>query len=262
MSISFMEGRHRIRFAGKTDVGRVRDHNEDDFLLPSEVPVAAVSDGMGGHACGEVASEIAIGTVGDHYRRTGEESPPRWPFRLTQPQVERDRMTTAIKLANARIYRAGLEDAEKKGMGCTIDAIYFKQGRVYVGHVGDSRVYRVRGGHITQVTEDHSLLNDYRRMKEMSGEELENFPHKNVVVRALGLAEYVAVDVLVDEYDLGDLYLLCSDGLCGMLSDEAILEVIEAEESLDGVCSTLVREANEAGGVDNISVVLARVEPQ
>ena len=164
-----MEGRHRIRFAGKTDVGRVRDHNEDDFLLPSELPVAAVADGMGGHACGEVASEIAIGTVDDHYRRTGEESPPRWPFRLTQPQVERDRMTTAIKLANAKICRAGLEDAEKKGMGCTIDAIYFKQGRVYIGHVGDSRVYRVRDGHITQITEDHSLLNDYRRMKEMSG---------------------------------------------------------------------------------------------
>jgi protein phosphatase len=231
-------------------------------LLPSEVPVAAVSDGMGGHACGEVASEIAIGTIGDHYRRTWGESATRWPFRLTQSQVERDRMTTAIKLANAKIYRAGMEDAEKKGMGCTVDAIYFTQGRAYIGHVGDSRVYRIRDGLISQVTEDHSLLNDYRRMKEMSGEDLENFPHKNVVVRALGLAEYVAVDVVVDEYDLGDIYLLCSDGLSGMLSDDAILEIVQADESLDAACSTLVREANEAGGVDNISVVMARVEPQ
>jgi protein phosphatase len=209
-----------------------------------------------------VASEIAIGTIDDHYRRTEEDNARRWPFRLTQPQVERDRMTTAIKLANARIYRAGMEDPEKKGMGCTVDAVYFTQGRVYIGHVGDSRVYRVRDGHITQVTEDHSLLNDYRRMKEMSGEDLENFPHKNVVVRALGLAEYVAVDIVVDEYDLGDIYLLCSDGLSGMLSDDAMLELVQADESLDGVCSALVREANEAGGVDNISVVLARVEHQ
>jgi len=209
-----------------------------------------------------VASEMAIGTIDEHYRRTGDEGPTRWPFRSTQAQVERDRMTTAIKLANARIYRAGLEDAEKKGMGCTVDAAYFTQGRIYIGHVGDSRVYRIRNGHITQVTEDHSLLNDYRRMKEMSGEELENFPHKNVVVRALGLAEYVAVDIVVDEYDLGDVYLLCSDGLSGMLSDDEILEIVQADDSLDGACSTLVREANEAGGVDNISVVMARVELQ
>lgn len=255
-----MEGRHRIRFSGKTDVGRVRDHNEDTLLVPSEMPLAVVSDGMGGHACGEVAAQITVETIDEHYKRTAEQNAPTWPLRLSQGQLARDRMATSIKLANAKIHQAGVEDKSKKGMGCTVDAIFFDQGRYYIGHVGDSRVYRVREGNITQLTEDHSLLNDYKRMKEMSGEELESFPHKNVVVRALGLAEYVFVDLIIDQYELGDLYLLCSDGLCGMLSDDEMLAVVEEEDSLDAACSRLVREANEAGGNDNITVVLARVE--
>ena len=188
MSISFLDNGLRIRFSGKSDIGRVRDHNEDDILLPSEIPIAAVSDGMGGHACGEVASHLAVETVDNYYARTCAEAPPNWPFRMPQLQIERDRMTSAIKLANTRIHETGLGDPSKKGMGCTLDAIYFSQGRCYIGHVGDSRVYKIRGNQITQVTEDHSLLNDYRRMREMSGDELDNFGYKNVVVRALGLS--------------------------------------------------------------------------
>ena len=145
MSISFLDNGLRIRFSGKTDIGRVRDHNEDDVLLPSEIPIAAVSDGMGGHACGEVASHLAVETVDNYYTRTVAESPPNWPFRMPQLQIERDRMTSAIKLANTRIHETGLGDPSKKGMGCTIDAIYFSQGRCYIGHVGDSRVYKIRG---------------------------------------------------------------------------------------------------------------------
>jgi serine/threonine protein phosphatase PrpC len=219
MSISFVDGQHRIRFSGTTDVGRVRDHNEDNLLVPDQMPLAAVSDGMGGHASGEVASRIAIETLDGYYKDTSEDSPVTWPFRMPQFHLERDRMTTAIKLANSRIHEAGTRDPGKKGMGCTVDAIFFYQGRFYIGHVGDSRVYRIRGQQISQLTEDHSLLNDYRRMKEMSGEEMENFQHKNVVVRALGLAPQVFVDVLVDEYLVGDIFLLCSDGLCGMMAD-------------------------------------------
>lgn len=260
MSISFVDGQNRIRFSGKTDVGKVRDHNEDDFLLPTEMPLAAVSDGMGGHACGEVASRIAVETLDRYYKQTAEDSPSTWPFRMPQLHIERDRMSSAIKLANALIHQTGVADPSKKGMGCTVDAIYFHQGRFYIGHVGDSRVYRIRGRQISQLTEDHSLLNDYRRMKEMSGEEMENFRHKNVVVRALGLAEQVFVDILVDEYLRGDIYLLCSDGLCGMLDDETMLDLATKFESLDTASHQLVAKANEAGGVDNITAVLARVE--
>ncbi len=146
-------------------------------------------------------------------------------------------------------------------MGCTADAIYFTQGRFFIGHVGDSRVYRVRGTQIQLLTEDHSLLNDYKRMKAMSGAEAENFPHKNVVVRALGLAPQVFVDILVEEYQQGDLYLLCSDGLTDMLDDATILATIMRFQSIDTASQTLVQQANEAGGVDNITALVVRVEP-
>mgnify|MGYP002619546170 CR=1 FL=1 len=260
MSISFLDGQFRIRFSGSTDVGRVRDHNEDDLLVPSEMPLAVVSDGMGGHACGEVASRIAVQTLDRFYKESLEDAPATWPFRMPQLHVERDRMSAAVKLANTLIYETGAGDPDKKGMGCTIDAIYFHQGRFYVGHVGDSRVYRIRGKQISQLTEDHSLLNDYKRMKEMSGEELESFPHKNVVVRALGLAPHVFVDILVEEYQKGDIYLLCSDGLSGMLDDETMLSIVARFESIDTASRTLVQQANEAGGIDNITAVLVRVE--
>ena len=260
MSISFHEGGSRIRFSGKTDIGRVRAHNEDNIFVPAEFPLAVVSDGMGGHACGEVASGLAVETVSTYYQDTFGEVTPTWPFRMPQLAVERDRMTCAIKLANTRIHETGVTDPSKKGMGCTVDAIYFTQGRIYVGHVGDSRVYRIRGGQISQVTEDHSLLNDYRRMREMSGDEVDNFGYKNVVVRALGLSQNVFVDIFVEEYARGDIYLLCSDGLSGMLSDAAILATVTRFESIDTAATQLINQANEAGGADNISAVIARIE--
>jgi serine/threonine protein phosphatase PrpC len=260
MSISFYEGGFRIRFSGKTDIGRVRDHNEDNIFLPAEFPLAVVSDGMGGHACGEVASGLAVETVSTYYEQTASEMAPTWPFRMPQLALERDRMTCAIKLANTRIHETGLNDPSKKGMGCTLDAIYFSQGRCYIGHVGDSRVYKIRGNQITQVTEDHSLLNDYRRMREMSGDELDNFGYKNVVVRALGLSPAVFVDIFVEEYAKGDIYLMCSDGLSGMLSDAAILQTVTRFESIDTAATQLINQANEAGGNDNISAVIVRIE--
>jgi len=260
MSISFRDGQLRVRFSGVTDIGRVRDLNEDNMLIPQEMPLAVVSDGMGGHAGGEVASSIAVQTIDEYYRCTAADPPISWPFRVPQLHIERDRMSIAIKLANSRIFSTGRADSSKKGMGCTVDAIFFAQGRFYIGHVGDSRVYRIRGGQMSQLTEDHSLLNDYRRMKEMSGEEVENFPHKNVVVRALGLSEQVYVDILVDEYQRDDLYLLCSDGLCGMLEDDTMLATATRFASIDTAATMLVQQANEAGGNDNITALLVRIE--
>lgn len=260
MSISFAVGRDRVRFAGKTDVGRVRSHNEDNLLIPEEIPLAVVSDGMGGHACGEVASQITVDVIGEFYRRTAEEKARTWPFRVPQIEIEKNRMTLAVKLANSQIFDTAAAEKDKKGMGCTVESIFFAQGRFYIGHVGDSRVYRIRNGSIQLMTEDHSLLNDWKRMKEMSGDEIRNFPHRNVVVRALGLAEHVAVDVVVEEYAIDDIYLMCSDGLNDMLEDDEILEIVEAKKKrLDGACSALVDAANEAGGKDNITVLLAHV---
>ena len=260
MSISFSVGRDRVRFAGKTDVGQVRAHNEDNLLIPDEVPVAVVSDGMGGHACGEVASQITVEVIDEFYKRTSGEHAKTWPFRIPQIEIEKNRMVTAIKLANSQIWDTAKAEKEKKGMGCTVEAIFFCQGRFYVGHVGDSRVYRIREGAISLVTEDHSLLNDYRRMKDMSDDEIRNFPHRNVVVRALGLAEHVAVDVIVDEYKIDDIYLMCSDGLNDMLEDDEILRIVEQRKKrLDGAAAALIDAANDAGGKDNITVLLAHV---
>ena len=256
-----MEGGNRIRFSGTTDVGRVRDHNEDNLLVPQDMPLAAVSDGMGGHACGEVASGITVQTIAEYYKATEDAGQGSWPFRMSQLHIERDRMTTAIKLANERIFETGVKDPTKKGMGCTVDAIFFSKGRIYVGHVGDSRVYRIRGGQMTMLTEDHSLLNDYKRMKDMTGEEQQNFAHKNVVVRALGLSPAVFVDTIVEEYYRDDMFLLCSDGLCGMLDDPTMLAAATRFNSLDTAAVQLVKMANDAGGNDNITAVLARVEP-
>lgn len=260
MSISFTVGPHRIRFAGKTDIGQVRAQNEDNLLIPTDMPLAAVSDGMGGHASGDVASEITIQTIEEYYHSMAQTSQPTWPLKLPQITVERARMASAIKLANAKIFATASADTSKKGMGCTVDAIFFSQGRFYIGHVGDSRVYRIREERIDLLTEDHSLLNDYIRMREITSEEARDFPHKNVVVRALGLSEEVQVDVLVDAYQKNDCFLLCSDGLSGMLDDQDLLKIVLKHEKLDSACNALIKAANEAGGNDNITVVLAQVE--
>lgn len=255
-----MVGPHRVRFAGKTDIGLVRAHNEDSLLIPREMPLAVVSDGMGGHAAGDVASRITVETIDQHYRDTARSGPQTWPFKLPSLEIEKQRMSVAIQLANSNIFETAAADGSKKGMGCTVDAIYFNQGRFFIGHVGDSRVYRIREGRIQMLTEDHSLLNDYLRMKELSGDEGVHFPQKNVVVRALGLADQVHVDVIADAFKVGDVYLLCSDGLSGMLDDRILLEIVSARDSLDTSCNELIKAANDAGGNDNITAILIRIE--
>ncbi len=167
---------------------------------------------------------------------------------------------TAIKLANVKIHEQAQRDQACKGMGTTIVSALFRDDGIIIGHVGDSRVYRVRDGGITQITEDHSLINDYIKMKRMTAEEASSWPHKNVIVRALGMKESVQVDVRTEQPRLGDCYLLCSDGLSGMISDETILDIVLAERDLDRAAELLIAAANNAGGKDNITVVLARIE--
>lgn len=254
-------GQTRLHLAGLTDTGQVRKLNEDNLLVSDKLPLCVVADGMGGHAAGEVASQIAVQTIERHFQGAQQEAPPTWPYRASLIDLISSRMAVAVKLANSRIFEESAADAAKKGMGCTVDAAFFSRGRCYIGHVGDSRAYRFRKGRLDLLTSDHSLLNDYKQARDMSKEEIEAFPHKNVVVRALGLAERVKVDILVDVYEDGDIYLLCSDGLTDMIDDDAVASLIEANrDDLDAAAANLVRAANEAGGKDNISAVLARVE--
>ncbi len=252
----------RVRFAGATDIGRKRSHNEDSIYLPTETRLAIVADGMGGHASGDVASQLAVETVIGHFRETVDEQIITWPFKVDQGiHADINRMITGIMLANLEIFEKAKRDSGCKGMGTTCVAIYFLDDSVIIGHVGDSRAYRLRSTELTQLTEDHSLINDYIKMKRVTAEEAENWPHKNVIVRALGMKETVQVDIITEAPRLGDCYLLCSDGLCGMLSDDRMMQIVKEVPDLDSAVERLISEANEAGGVDNISVVLARVEP-
>ncbi|MCC6749376.1 MAG: Stp1/IreP family PP2C-type Ser/Thr phosphatase [Deltaproteobacteria bacterium] len=253
----------RVRFAGETNTGLKRAHNEDFLYLPDEERLVMVADGMGGHACGDVASRLAVETVVEFFRATAEDREITWPFLIDRDNRHNEnRLVTGVKLANLKIFESAQRDQRFRGMGTTIVAGLFSDEQLVMVHVGDSRIYRVREGQIVQVTEDHSLLNDYIKMKRISPEDADRFPHKNVIVRALGMKETVAVDVTKEAPQLGDVYLLCSDGLSGMLDDETILRAILAEPDLDRCCERLIEEANGNGGVDNITVALARIEPQ
>jgi len=262
MSSSFPLDGMRVRFAGSTDVGRKRDHNEDSIYLPSDVRLAIVADGMGGHASGEVASKLAVDTIIDYFNDTASAQPLTWPYKVDRDlAADVNRMTTSIMLANIEIHEKAARDASCKGMGTTVDAINFLDDTVVVGHVGDSRVYRLRDGKLTQITEDHSLINDYIKMKRVTAEEAEAWPHKNVIVRALGMKDTVQVDIVTTTPKVGDSYLLCSDGLTDMLKDDQIEYMLGKATDLDACVDELITAANEEGGVDNITVVIARVEP-
>ena len=262
MSTSFPMDGKRVRFSGDTNVGMKRDHNEDSFYLPVNERLAIVADGMGGHASGEVASRLAVETIVEYFRETECEQQITWPFKVDRAyRQDINRMTTAIKMANQRIFEEAERKPESRGMGTTVVSTLFLDDVLIVGHVGDSRLYRVREGAIDQITEDHSLLNDYVRMKRMSEAEIAAFPHKNVIVRALGMKPSVEVDVLVDHHRLGDLYVLCSDGLSGMIADSEIAGLAIEVGDLDKLCEQLITMANSNGGIDNITVVCARLEP-
>jgi serine/threonine protein phosphatase PrpC len=252
----------QTRFAGMTDTGLLREHNEDSLLLMPEYGIVAVADGMGGHRSGDVASQLAISTLSDFFQvvvgRDGT-----WPF-PADPELsdEENYVITSLRLANRRIFDRSLRTMADFGMGTTIVAAMFTRSadKVTVGHVGDSRCYRVRGSAILQLTRDHSLISDARHMAPwMTDEEMSQLP-PNVITRALGIREDVAVDILTEETALGDVYLLCSDGLSGLVSDEQIHEIVTRASSLDDACKDLVDRANFFGGTDNVTAVLARVE--
>jgi serine/threonine protein phosphatase PrpC len=261
MSTSFPLDGMRVRFAGDTNVGMKRAHNEDSYYLPESERLAIVADGMGGHASGEVASRMAVETISGFFKATQDEQQMTWPFKMDRGhRYDVNRMITAIKLANLKIHEQAQKDPRCHGMGTTVVSTLFLDDAIVVGHVGDSRLYRRRDGSFEQITEDHSLLNDYIKMKHLSPEEIAAFPHKNVIVRALGMKDTVQVDVHVDSPRLGDVYLLCSDGLSGMITDPQIADLLAEERDLDVLCERLITMANKNGGLDNITVVAIRVE--
>lgn len=249
----------RIEVAGQTDVGRKRTHNEDNFAIMPEFGLYVVADGMGGHASGEIASRMAVETLQEFFESTGSDPERTWPYKMDRSRgYEENRLITGIKLCNLRIFESAQKNPKQRGMGTTLVSLFAVEDGVYVAHVGDSRVYRIRAGQLEQLTEDHSLLNDYKKMKRLTEEEIKNFPHKNVIVRALGMKDTVKVDTRLEEPRAGDMMLLCTDGLCGPMSDEEILAVVNSATDLPSAVSELIAGANAAGGPDNITCVIAR----
>jgi protein phosphatase len=250
--------------AGLTDVGLQRDHNEDSFALLQDHELFIVADGMGGHRAGDVASKIATEAIVDFFRATAAED-FTWPFHFdSRMSEEENRLLTGIKIANRQIVERSTRSRECHGMGTTVVGALFsaRKGKMYIGHVGDSRAYRVRGGEIRQMTRDHSLVNDYLlAMPELTEEQKSELP-KNVITRALGMQEHVSVDIVGDDASVGDCYVLCSDGLSGMIEDDEILEIVIQTPSIEEACRKLIALANEHGGEDNITAVIVKIEEE
>lgn len=252
---------HVVAF-GMSDVGLQRDHNEDSFAVLPDYELAIVADGMGGHRAGDVASKLATESIGEFFKKTAHDD-ATWPFHFDARMTEEEnRLLTSIRVANRQIFEHSTRSRELRGMGTTIVGALFssKKSKMYIGHVGDSRAYRVRNGRIEQLTRDHSLVNDYlAAMPDMTDEQRSELP-KNVITRALGMQDNVEVDIQGDSCEIGDVYVLCSDGLSGMVTDQEILEVVTGTEDLQDVCRQLVTMANEHGGEDNITAVVVRVD--
>jgi PPM family protein phosphatase len=229
----------------KTDTGRQRRSNEDRVFEQS--PLFAVADGMGGARAGEVASKIVVDTFGESQGLPGSGS------------VE-ERLATVVREANARIHELAQADADRAGMGTTVTAAYVGDDAVSIAHVGDSRAYRWRDGKLERLTTDHSLVEELKRRGRITEEEAEEHPQKSVITRALGPEAAVEVDTLTYPARPGDVFLLCSDGLTGMVPEDRIAEILAEAPDLGEAGQTLIREANERGGRDNITVVLFRLE--
>jgi PPM family protein phosphatase len=232
-----------VENAELSDVGRQREGNEDSLLV--DPPLFVVADGMGGAQAGEVASGLAVETLG--------QMPPE-----DDANVEEE-LSEAIAEANRRIHERAQSDRALAGMGTTLTAAFVHDGKVTIGHVGDSRAYRFRDGELVQLTDDHSLVAELERHGKLTPAEARVHPQRSMILRALGIGPDVEVDTYCFVGESGDVFLLCSDGLSGLVHDKVIAEVLEGCETLDAAAEKLIELANLSGGPDNITTVLFRL---
>ncbi len=250
----------KIFHASMSDIGRTRKINEDSLYVSKRDGIYLIADGMGGHLAGEVASKIAVETIGSFLKSTRGDKEITWPFQRDEALTyDANRFIVSVKLANKKIFNHGRE-RNLPGMGTTIVGVLCNNsGTVNMCHVGDSRIYRIRNGKIERMTEDHSLLNDTIKRERMTAEEIEKFPYKNVITRALGIEEVVTVDLRLEEAQDEDLYILCSDGLSNFMSEQEIAQtIIKNKSNVQKSCKELVKKTNAKGGLDNISVIIIR----
>ena len=239
-----------LEIVGLTDMGLRRSNNEDAFIVLQDKWVTAVADGMGGAAAGEVASKIFVTVVRESFADAAVSSEEA-AYQLVQ-QV--------FSAANERIIEHVANFPADAGMGCTAELLTFVDGRYIIGHVGDSRIYLFRNGDLRQLTRDHSLVQMHLDGGMITAEEARVHPKKNIVLRVVGMEQDFSLDILRGNSFAGDLFLLCSDGLSDMIDDNAILAILSSSYSLEQKASNLIESAKEAGGKDNITVVLCQVK--
>lgn len=254
-----------IRFFAATDVGRVRDHNEDNYLVDRKLALFIVCDGMGGHAAGEVASALAVRTVHEEIRKQRQliddfELGSKGASAVSARELL-NLLEFSVQRACARIHEEAAADSAKRGMGTTLSAMIFVGNKGFIAHVGDSRIYQYRDGRVQQLTEDHTVFNELIKRGKLTREQIEKVAHKNAITRAVGVYERVEVDTLAVEVLPGDAFLLCSDGLHGYFDDKnedvlAVFQGCRPEEQ----AQAFIEHANARGGKDNITDIIVRID--
>ncbi len=249
----------QLDHCGRSDTGRKRNGNEDSFVVNDEQGLFVVADGMGGHAAGEVASRLTVESIEEFVRLTGSDREITWPFEIDESMtLDANRLKIAIRLANRRVIKLPEERHEYQGMATTVVAVLFSGENLYVGHVGDSRAYRLREGDLRQLTSDHSWVNEQVLSGLISRNQAKTHPLRNVVTRAVGSRWDLQVDILNEKACPGDIYLLCTDGLSTMVDDDEIKQILHGQPTAAATCEKLLDRANEAGGDDNITAVVIR----
>lgn len=241
---------------GLSDVGRARTHNEDSFTSVPELGLFVVADGLGGHRHGEVASRLAVESI----RRAIETARAATADDTSPPRHHAETLRRAVERAHGQVLEAIDRDGTLVGMGTTVVAMWVRGGTAAIAHVGDSRAYRLRGRELVQLTEDHSWVREQVVEGHLSEAQAREHPLRNIVTQALGGFDPVTVEVIEEAMRPGEVYLLCSDGLTSMLDDAEIAACVAGAESLEERGRELIRRANERGGLDNVTVVLVRVQ--
>lgn len=237
-------------YAGRTDVGVLRAGNEDSYLIVPEQGLFIVADGMGGHAAGEVASGMAVEIIA---RGLG-------PVRGVSESELADRLRYAIQAANTAIFERTLAEQEKRGMGTTATVLVLNGARYVIGQVGDSRAYLLREGQLLQLTKDHSYVQEQVDAGYLTPEQARTHPYSNVITRCVGANAEVSPDIYLGALHAGDLYLLASDGLTGMIEDQDLGAVLSSNLEPQAMVDTLIAEANRRGGLDNITAIVVRID--
>jgi len=251
-----------LSWAVSSDPGLRRTSNEDSYSTRPDVGLFVVADGMGGHVAGEIASRVAVEAIEAFIEETaGADKNRTWPFPFDPSiSLEANRLKAAFRLANRRIAAAIADAQELRGMATTASAVLFGPRRASVAHVGDSRVYVLRSGKLEQITADHSWVEEQVRAGTMSRSAARQHPWRNVVTRALSGGEDPEVDVTEVAPGLAERYLLCSDGLFGVVPDAQIADLLGQAIPLDAICQRLVTAANEGGGPDNITALILQID--